>query len=106
MQIYNYDSIQRISEKSIIFSDGLEIYFDECIKGFKRKYCNFKNTSTCIAERNIFAKPPYFQFYINNMEIKLVFNCKGLFTKKRNENLFHSFQNKILNMGYKSFDLS
>lgn len=106
MKIYNFNSIKNVSEKSIIFTDGFEISFDECIKGFKRKYSNFENISNCIAERNIFAKPPYFQFYIEDMEIKLVFNCKGLFSKKRNENFFHSFQNKILFMGYKSFDLS
>ena len=106
MKVYNYKSIKSIEKEGILFSDGFKIIFQDCINGFEKHYKSFKDTFTCIAERNILARPPYFQFYLDNMNVKIVFDCKGLFTKKKNIKLFQYFQFKIKNLGYKTFDLT
>lgn len=105
MKEYNYIEIKCIGKDSIIFSDGFTIFFKDCINSFGKHYNSFKNISTCIAERNIFAQPPYFLFYLDDTEVKIKFESKGLFKKKKNDKLFHSFQLKIINLGYKTFDL-
>jgi len=106
MKVYNYKSVKSIEKEGIIFSDGLKIIFQDCINGFKKNYNSFTNVSTCIAERNILVQPPYFQFYLDDMNVKIIFDCKGLFAKKRSIKLFQYFQLKIKSLGYKTFDLT
>ena len=106
MKVYNYKSIKFIEKEGILFSDGFKIIFQDCINGFEKHYNSFKDVTNCIAERNILAQPPYFQFYLNNMNVKIIFDCKGLFSKKRSIKQFQSFQLKIKNLGYKTFDLT
>jgi len=106
MKVYNYKSIKNIEKEGIIFSDGLKILFQDCINGFAKHYNSFTDVSTCIAERNILVKPPYFQFYLDDMNIKIIFDCKGLFSKKRSIKQFQSFQLKTKSLGYKTFDLT
>lgn len=106
MKVYSYKSIKCIEKDGIMFSDGFKIFFLDCIKGFGNNYNHFKNLATCIAERNSLAQPPYFQFYLDDMSVEIIFDCKGLFAKKRNLKLFQSFQLEINNFGYKTFDLT
>ena len=106
MKIYNYKSVKSIEKEGIIFSDGLKIIFQDCINGFAKHYNFFTDVSTCIAERNILERPPYFRFYLDDMNVKIIFDCKGLFANKRNNKLFQDFQLKIKNLGYKTFDLT
>ena len=106
MKLYNYKSIKCIEKDGIIFSDGFKIIFHDCINAFAKHYTSFKDVTTCIAERNILAQPPYFQFYLYDMDIKIIFDNKGLFAKKRSIKHFQSFQLKIKNFGLKTFDLT
>ena len=106
MKVYNFKSIKGIEKEGILFSDGFKIIFQDCINGFGRHYNSFKVTKNCIAERNILAQPPYFLFYLDNMNVKIIFDCKGLFSKKKNIKLFQYFQFEIKNLGYKTFDLT
>lgn len=106
MKVYNYKSIKCVEKDGIIFSDGFKIIFSDCISGFGKHYNSFIDVSTCIAERNILGQPPYFHFYLDNMDVKIIFDCKGLFVKKRNIKLFQTFQSEIKNLGYKTFDLT
>jgi len=106
MKVYNYKSVKSIEKEGIIFSDGFKIIFQDCINGFAKHYNSFTDVSTCIAERNILERPPYFQFYLDDMNVKIIFDCKGLFSKKRSIKQFQSFQLKIQNLGYKTFDLT
>lgn len=106
MKEYNYIAIMSIEKDCIIFSDGFKLYFNDCINGFRKHYNSFKDISTCIGERNILAQRPYFQFYLDDIDVKIKFDSKGLFKKKRNIKLFQSFQLKIKNLGYKTFDIT
>lgn len=53
----NYSQIKEITGEGITFTDGQSIAFGDCIK---RRY----DSEKCTAERNICAKPPYFEFLL------------------------------------------
>ena len=106
MNTYNFNSIKEINNQGIVFSDGLKISFSDCIEGFYNHYNTFTNRSTCVAERKIDDKPPFFQFYTGNEVVKIIFECHGLFAKNRSIKSFISFQKNIIKLGYKTFDLS
>ena len=89
MKVYNYKSIKGIEKEGVIFSDGFKIIFHDCINGFAKHNPSFTGVSTCIAERNILVQPPYFQFYLDDMNVKIIFDCKGLFAKKGIINCFN-----------------
>lgn len=52
----SFSEIRRIDNEGITFNDGEIIAFKDCIRG---KY----NSETCVAERDICAMPPYFEFF-------------------------------------------
>ena len=64
------------------------------------------NSEFCIAERDITAKPPYFEFFAPGEPVRIVFDGKGLFADSRNRRLFGEFQMKIKAFGYMTYDLS
>ena len=104
MQIYSYSDIKEIAQDGIYMKNGICIYFDECISN-SRKYLN-NETSTCVAERDITANPPYFAFYTEIGEI-IQFNAhKGLFAKKKNYYEFRQLQLLLQKMGFTTYDLS
>lgn len=96
---YSFSEIKNINRNGIAFISGEKINFRECIK---RRY----NSETCVAERDISAKPPYFEFFTSNKPIKIVFDKKGLFSKLKNSNYFLKLQMMIIEYGYSSYDLS
>ena len=51
-----YLDIKDVDKTGITFKNGEKIIFKECIK---QRY----NSETCVAERDLFAKPPYFVFF-------------------------------------------
>lgn len=101
----SFSEIRRIDNEGITFNDGEIIAFKDCIRG---KY----NSETCVAERDICAMPPYFEFFTpdrraaGGIPVRIVFDKKGLFSKSVNRKNFLDFQMKINNMGYSTYDLS
>ncbi len=78
-----------------MFRDGDEIIFSECVH---------VNTSTCVAERDFTANPPYFRFF--NKNIRVIYDSKGIFSKSRNDKVFHNLQFELNRYGYTTYDLS
>lgn len=101
----SFSEIRRIDNEGITFNDGEIIAFKDCIRG---KY----NSETCVAERDICAMPPYFEFFTpdrraaGGIPVRIAFDKKGLFSKSVNRKNFLDFQMKINNMGYSTYDLS
>lgn len=96
---YSFSEIKNINRNGITFISGEKIYFKECIK------CRY-NSETCVAERDISAKPPYFEIFTPNKPIRIIFDKKGLFSKLKNSNDFLKFQVIIIKYSYSSYDLS
>lgn len=96
---YSFSEIKDTNRNGITFISGEKINFKECIK---RRY----NSETCVAERDISAQPPYFEFFTPNKTIRIVFDKKGLFSKSKNSNYFLKLQMTIIEYGYSSYDLS
>lgn len=95
----NYSQINEINKEGITFTDGQRIVFGDCVKG---RY----NSEKCVAERNICAKPPYFEFFTQDKPIRIVFNKNGFFSKSGNNKDFLKLQKTISDSGYSSYDLS
>ena len=106
MKIYSFNSIKKIDSEKIFFSDGFTLTFSDCINGFYNHYKNFTNKTTCVAERKINEQQPFFNFYTEGEEIKIIFDCRNFFAKSRNIKNFLFFQNNITKLGYKTFDLT
>lgn len=100
-----FSEIRMIDNEGITFNDGEMIVFKDCIG---RKY----NSKTCVAERDICAMPPYFEFFTPDRQsaegipVRIVFDKKGLFSKSVNRKNFLEFQMKINKAGYLTYDLS
>lgn len=101
----SFSEIRMIDNEGITFNDGEMIVFKDCIG---RKY----NSETCVAERDICAMPPYFEFFAadwragGGIPVRIVFDKKGIFSKSVNHKNFLDFQMKINKMGYSTYDLS
>lgn len=95
----SFSEIRIIDNEGITFNDGESIVFKACIG---RKY----NSETCVAERDICAMPPYFEFFTLYKPVRIVFDKKGLFSKSVNHKNFLDFQMKINKTGYSTYDLS
>jgi hypothetical protein len=85
----------------------ITVNFNECNENWiayqKRKnawteeeFEHFKNQSRCIGQRDVCAKPPYFEFFTRPF-IRI-----GL----RNQKEFSELQRKIQDVGWTTFDLS
>ena len=95
----SFSEIKQIDRHGITFISGEIIVFRECVK---QRY----NSETCVAERDLFDQPPYFLFFTPDKPTKVIFNKKGLCSKSRNRKDFRELQEKILEFGYSSYDLS
>ena len=95
----SFSEIKDIDRDKIIFISGESIVFNECIK---QRY----DSETCVAERDICANPPYFEFFTPEKPIRIVFDSKGLLSKFKNRNHFLKIQLMITEFGYSSYDLS
>ena len=76
----SFSEIRTIDNEGITFNDGEMIAFKDCIG---RKY----NSQTCVAERDICAMPPYFEFFTpdwraaGGIPVRIVFDKKRLIFK-------------------------
>ena len=95
----NFSEIKDIDRIGITFKSGEKIIFKECIK---QRY----NSEICVADRDITAQPPYFEFFTPNKPIRIIFYKTGLFSRIRNRNNFLKLQMMITEYGYSSYDLS
>ena len=105
MNEYNCKQIVCFDKNGITFSDGTVIRFDEC----RANWANSKGISiedtTCVAERDISGKKPYFLFYTDN-RIRIVFK-KGFFPwSKEYKKEFTDIQMGLIRFGYSSYDCS
>ncbi|EXM37994.1 hypothetical protein RASY3_16970 [Ruminococcus albus SY3] len=93
-RIRSYTDIVSFDDDGITFSSGDRIIFSEC------------GEDNCVAERDIYAKPPYIEFYTTDRHTKVVFDRTGLLSQTVNEREFIKLQSIINEAGYKSYDLS
>lgn len=94
----SYYDIKSIDKNGISFLNEDKILFAACIE---QRY----NSKTCVAERDMFALPAYFEFFTPDKPTRIVFGKKGLFSKYINRKHFLELQLQINNAGYSSYDL-
>ncbi len=94
--VKSYTDIVGLDDEAITFSTGEKIVFSECLI----------DGTSCIAERDICAGPPYFKFYTKGEHSKVLFNRKGLLSDTVNRREFLKLQHFIDEAGYKTLDLS
>lgn len=94
----SFYEIKEINQNGITFINGERIVFQACIR-------QGSNGKTCIAERDLFAQPPYFLFFTADRPTKILFNKKGIFSKSENRKHFRELQRMIIEFGYSSYDL-
>ena len=80
-----YLDIKDVDKTGITFKNGEKIIFKECIK---QRY----NSETCVAERDLFAKPPYFVFFTSCRYTKVIFNKKGFFQNLITETILENYK--------------
>ena len=80
-----YLDIKDVDKTGITFKNGEKIIFKECIK---QRY----NSETCVAERDLFAKPPYFVFFTSGRYTKVIFNKKGFFQNLITETILENYK--------------
>ena len=98
IEVLKYSDIVSLTAEGIAFRNHDSIVFAECIRN--------NHGSRCIAERNIFASPAYFDFYPLGVLTRIVFDKRGLFSASRNRKDFLYLQKMILSYGYTTYDLS
>ena len=95
----SFSEIQEIDREKIAFTSGERIVFQECIG---RRY----NHETCVAERDISAKPPFFEFFTPEKPTRIIFDSGGFFSKSKNRDAFRKLQMMLIEFGFSSYDLS
>lgn len=105
MKVYSYKNIKCITGLGITFMDGYNIVFEECRKEWPKAKKIDITESHCVAERDLLAKEPYFLFYSKD-RVKIIFNNKGIFSKKRNRYQFHKLHMILNGFGKRSFDMT
>ncbi len=96
----HYSKITGMDNSGILFGEEESIFFQECAQNFARFYP--ESSGRCVAERNISAQPPYFEFYTCGKSMIVVFDELGKNTHKA----FHEFQEKLESYGYTTYDLT
>lgn len=99
---YNYRSVKKISKKGILFHDGFFVDFELCRSNFAEKHNIHMDEVTCVAERDITARDPYFLFFVDSGVV--VYFKKDIFG--RWDKHFHDLYFGIIELGYSTFDLS
>ena len=105
MREYSYKDIQTITKTGILFRDGFELLYEECRNEWSVEKKVNGEQSCCVAERNSLAKIPYFLFY-SKEKIKVLFDKKGIWGKKKNESDFRNLQIVLNRFGFSSYDMS
>lgn len=87
----SFSEIKQIDRNGITFISGETIVFRECVK---QRY----NSETCVAERDLFAQPPYFLFFTPDKPTKVIFNKKGLCSKPVTGRISGNCKKRSLNL--------
>lgn len=105
-EAYTENEIAEITDKGIILKNGCRIDFSECADTFKKEHS--AEESKCVAERDITDFS--FTFYTIPKPTMIKFIEKGklaeLFARKNTRQRFYELQKKIIEFGYKTFDMS
>ena len=105
MKEYSYSNIREITRYGILFTDGYEISFEECKDEWCAEHGIGREDSYCVATRDSLEKIPYFVFYCKD-KVKVLFDKKGIFHKKRNRDDFLKLQYILNRFGFSSYDLT
>lgn len=105
MKVYSYRDIKNITEEGILFKDGFILFFEVCKNEWLIDNNLKEGESHCVAERNLLAYPPYFLFYSKD-KVKILFDNKGIFGKKKNRKKFENLQVILNRLGFSSYDMS
>lgn len=105
MKEYSYNDIQKITEVGILFNDGFELLFEECRNEWSIENKIKGDETYCVAERDSLSKIPYFLFYSKD-RVKVLFDKKGIFCKRRNRDEFQNLQVILNRFGFSSYDMS
>ena len=101
-----YDIIN-ITSKGIALKNGALINFDECTKKYKETHALGENI-LCVGERDITDLSFMFYSSPKPIMIKFVENNKiiELFSKRNTHQRFHDLQKRIIEYGYRTYDMS
>ncbi len=105
MKEYNYKDIKEITKSHVLFKDGFDMLFEECINEFSVVHNLTRGGSRCVAKRDCLETPPYFLFY-SKERVKVFFDFKGPFKNERILNKFMELQMLLDEYGYTTFDLT
>ena len=100
----SYADIHSIGNNVIRFRDGRTVSYRECVSNFSRLHPG--SEVKCVGECDITANPPYIELYSVYSHYRILFDRKGLFSKKENLDNFRKLQKQIQDYGYSTFDLS
>ncbi len=91
--------IAAIDEAGIRFRDGTYMTFEAC--------AGPSPTLRCIGERDLFAHPPYIEFYAKGRPVRITFPCHGLADNwgDKNKKAFRDLQKHLQALGYSTYDL-
>lgn len=99
---YDYRSIKKISKKGIWFDDGFFGDFELSRINWAKTHNILVDETYCVADRDITATSPYFEFYFDNHVI--VYIGKRIFVNRHKR--FQNLRAAIEEMGYTTYDLS
>ena len=63
---YEYRSIQKINKEGIWFEDGLFLDFELSRENWAKKHNISADKTSCVADGDITAASPYFEFYLDS----------------------------------------
>lgn len=99
---YSYKDIDCIDSEGISLYGSRKILFEICMREYQKIY---PESTKCIGVRDITGNPPYFEFFMPE-HIKIVFDRKGLFGKRKNLNDFHRLYTTLFEYSCRTYDLS
>lgn len=105
MREYCYNDIEEITNIGILFKDGFKLSFEECHNEWAIENNLKRSESHCVAKRSILEKPPFFLFYSKD-RVKVVFEKKGLWGKRKNKAEFENLQVLLNRVGVSSYDMT
>lgn len=99
---YDYRSIKKVSKKGIWFDDDFFLNFESSRINWAKDHNILVDETNCVADRDITAADPYFEFYFDNHVF--VFFYKKIFFNRHKH--FQNLRFVIEDMGYTTYDLS
>lgn len=99
---YDYRSIKNIGKKGIWFDDGFFLDFELSRINWAKNHNILADETCCVADRDITATSPYFEFYCENHVV--IYFKKRIFINRHKH--FQNLRFTIEKMGYTTYDLS